>query len=104
MAHLAHLMAQPASPFCAGDFGNSTLQAEAAELFRTVQDANATLPPDLAAVVAQLAVQSGDSLAVYRVTNTFQKVLWPGQCHARVRCLLLASICEWCGFEGSACG
>jgi hypothetical protein len=71
-------MAQPASPLCAGDFGNSTLQAEAAKLFRTVQDANVTLLPDLAAVVAQLAVQSGDSIAVYRVTNTFQKVLGTG--------------------------
>ena len=78
-------MAQPAGASCAGDFGNSTLQAEAAKLFRTVQDANVTLPPDLAAVVAQLAVQSGDSIAVYRVTNTFQKVLRasnPTQCCA----------------------
>jgi hypothetical protein len=27
------------------------------------------------AVVGQLAVQSGDAIAIYSVTNTFQKVL-----------------------------
>lgn len=58
----------------AGDFGNEQLQAEAARLLKAANGSSLAVPPDLAAVVGQLAVQGGDAIAIYAVTKQFQTV------------------------------
>lgn len=68
----------PTNDRSAGDFGNQTLQDEAAQLPAAADasggSGSAAIPPDLVAVVGQLAVQSGETAAIDGAVKTFQMV------------------------------
>ena len=64
----------------AGDFGNEALQAEAAKLVTASGSGSASVPPDLAAVAAQLAVQGGDDGAFAAVKAAYETVHIGGCC------------------------